>query len=192
MTPLDASQNRPMEGGPSFPLRNRLFRLAWKISWILLARWTPPPLHRWRAFVLAAFGAKVQPSARVHASVNVWYPPNLHVGEHSTIGPNVTCYCQDHIKIGDRAVVSQGAHLCAGSHDVNDKNFQLITRPIIIGDRAWIAAECFIGPGVTVGEGAVLGARGVAFKDLQSWTVYAGNPAHEIKHRAFRTTNNDS
>ncbi|MET3516156.1 acetyltransferase-like isoleucine patch superfamily enzyme [Pseudacidovorax sp. 1753] len=87
------------------------------------------------------------------------------------------------IFIGDFAVVSQGAHLCAGSHDIEDENFQLITRPINIGPRAWVAAEAFVGPGVTVGASAVLGARGVAFKDLDGYGVYVGNPAKKIKSR---------
>lgn len=183
---LDASRSKPLEGGPSFSLRNRLFRLFWGITWAVLARWTPPPFHRWRRFLLTAFGANVHATARIHASVRVWYPPYLEVGENATIGPHVNCYCQDHIKVGARAIVSQGAHLCAGSHDVDDENFQLITKPIVIEDRAWVAAECFVGPGVTVGEGAVLGARGVTFKNLQPWTVYVGNPAQERKTRVFR------
>jgi len=175
-----------MEGGPSFSLGNRVFRLFWILSWTVLARWTPPPLHWWRRLVLCFFGARIHPTARIHASVRVWYPPHLEVGENTTIGPRVICYCQDRITIGDRAIVSQGAHLCAGSHDISDERFQLITKPIVIEDRAWIAAECFVGPGVKIGEGAVLGARGVAFKDLSPWTVYVGNPAQRIKARTIQ------
>lgn len=176
-----------MEGGPSFSLGNRLFRLFFSVCWTVLASWTPPPFHGWRRFLLTLFGANIHRTARIHASVRVWYPPYLSVGKNTTIGPRVTCYCQDRITIGDRAVVSQGAHLCAGTHSISDENFQLVTRPIDIEDQVWVAAECFIGPGVRIGQGAVLGARGVAFKDLKAWTVYAGNPAREIK---IRTLNN--
>jgi putative colanic acid biosynthesis acetyltransferase WcaF len=90
------------------------------------------------------------------------------------------------VELKREAVVSQGTHLCAGSHDIDDPNLQLITKPITIGERAWIAAEAFVGPGVTVGEGAVLGARGVAFRDLEAWTVYAGNPAAAKRRREQR------
>ncbi|MDC7786716.1 DapH/DapD/GlmU-related protein [Rhodoplanes sp. TEM] len=184
--PLDAAAARPLDGGPSFGLRNRAFRAAWGLAWLLLARWTPPPLHGWRRLVLRAFGARIAPGARIYGSVRIWYPPHLSVGRNAVIGPGVTCYSQAPITVHDRAVVSQGAHLCTGSHDVADPHFQLVTEPIVIGARAWIAAEAFVGPGVTIGDGAVLGARGVAFRDLAPWTVYAGNPARPLRARVLR------
>jgi putative colanic acid biosynthesis acetyltransferase WcaF len=103
--------------------------------------------------------------------------------EHSYIGPDVDCYCMAKIRLGRHALISQGASLCGGTHDIRDEHFQLVVKPIFIEDNAWVAAEAFVGPGVTVGEGAVLGARGVAFRDLAPWTVYAGNPAVALKSR---------
>jgi putative colanic acid biosynthesis acetyltransferase WcaF len=91
------------------------------------------------------------------------------------------------ITLGQYATVSQGTHLCAGSHDINDENFQLIARPIDIGDYAWIAAEAFVGPGVVIGTGAVVGARCVVFSRLEPWTVYIGNPAEAVKARSLLT-----
>ncbi|MFL6586750.1 MAG: hypothetical protein ACJ8GV_07670 [Luteimonas sp.] len=92
------------------------------------------------------------------------------------------------VHIGSKAVVSQGAHICAGTHDISDPHFQLIVRPIFIGDRAWVAADAFIGPGVTVGQGAVVGARAVLFKDAEPWGVYVGNPARLVKTRVLRSS----
>lgn len=186
MTVLDARTTRQAEGGASFPLRHRLFRLVWGIAWLLLARWTPPPLHRWRAWLLRRFGARIAPGARVYGAARIWYPPNLTMGRYATLGPGADCYNQAPIVIGERAIVSQGAFLCAGTHDIRDPDFQLVTRPIAIGARAWIAADAFVGPGVSVGEGAVLGARGVAMRDLDPWQVYAGNPARHLKPREMR------
>jgi Acetyltransferase (isoleucine patch superfamily) len=105
---------------------------------------------------------------------------------HAVLGPGAKCYCQGRISIAEKAVVSQGAYLCAGTHDISDPNFQLITKPIQIQQRAWVAADAFIGPGVTVGEGAVIGARAVLFKDADAYGVYVGNPAKLIKNRIFR------
>lgn len=119
----------------------------------------------------------------MYGSVRVWYPKNLEMEAHSVLGPRVNCYSMGRITIGESSVVSQGAHLCAGTHDIRDQNFQLITKQIVVAPRAWIAAEAFIGPGVTVGEGAVVGARAVLFQDAEPYGVYVGNPARWIKRR---------
>ena len=177
------SQGGFFSGQSPFSFNHRLFRAIWAVVWLVGAAWTPAPLHKWRILLLRLFGAKVSLSARVYGSARIWYPPNLKVGKQSCLGPAVVCYCMGPIRIGDRVVISQRAHLCGGTHDVSDPQFQLVTHPITIEDFAWIAAEAFVGPGVTVAEGAVLGARGVTTKDLASWSIYAGNPACLIKLR---------
>ena len=141
------------------------------------------PLHRWRVLLLNLFGADVHPTAHVYSSARVWYPPHLHMGAHACLGPKANCYSMAVITLGAKAVVSQGAYLCAGTHDIDDPNHQLVTRPITIGEGAWVAAEAFIGPGVTVHPHAVIGARAVLFKDAEASGVYAGNPAKLIRHR---------
>lgn len=187
MTPLDASDTKPMEGGASFPLSNRLFRAFWGLSWLLLARWTPPPMHGWRRFLVLLFGGKLSRGARIYGSTRIWYPPNLVLGENSVLGPGANIYNQGRITIGDRVVISQGAYLCASSHDISDPDFQLVLRPIAIGDGAWVAAEAFVGPGVTVGEGAVIAARAALFENAEPFTVYRGNPAVKLKDRKLRS-----
>jgi putative colanic acid biosynthesis acetyltransferase WcaF len=186
MTPLDAARTRPLEGGASFSLGNRLARVAWGLAWLLLARWTPPPLHAWRRLVLRAFGARIAPSARVHASVSVWLPANLTLGANTLIGPGARIYNQGHIAIGPRTVISQGAYLCASSHDVSDPAFQLVLRPIAIGEQCWVAADAFVGPGVTMEDRSVLAARGALFEDAAADTIYRGNPAAPVKQRRLR------
>lgn len=167
-----------MSGGPSFSLGNRLYRALFAIVWALLCAWNPRgTLWRWRVLVLRAFGARIRWSARVYPTARIWSPANLVMEARACLGPGVECYSMARITIGSDAVVSQRAHLCAGSHDLASDEFQLIVRPIDIGRRAWIAAEAFVGPGVRIGAGAVLGARGVAFKDLVAGGVYLGNPA---------------
>lgn len=180
---LNADEINPFSG-PSFTLRHRATRAIWNVVWFLLASWTPPTLHCWRVFLLRLFGAKVAWSARIYGSVRIWYPANLSMGPLSTLGPGVECYSMGQIHLGSHVVVSQRAHLCAGSHKVDDPNFQIYALPIHLGADAWICAEAFVGPGVTVGEGAVLAARGVAFTDLESWKIYRGNPAQLLRDRA--------
>jgi len=183
MTLLDARASNPTTGGPSFSLKNRIVRCVWNVTWLLLASWTPPMMRTWRCFLLRIFGAQVASTANVYSTAKVWLPSNLVLGEHACVGPRVTVYNMAKITLNERALVSQGAHLCAGTHDIEDKHFQLKTRPITLGSRAWIAAEAFVGPGVSIGDGAVLGARGCTFRDLEPWTVYAGNPARVLRPR---------
>lgn len=181
--PLLATGTETFEGAASFPLRHRLLRVVWKIVWALFAAWTPPPLHRWRIFLVNLFGGHVDASCSIYGSVQIWYPPNLTMARSAALGPGVECYSMGPIEIGPYAVVSQRAFLCTGTHDIHNQNFQIGARPIRIEADAWIAAEAFVGPGVTIGDGAVLSARGAAFRDLKPWTVYQGNPAIATKLR---------
>ena len=89
----------------------------------------------------------------------------------------------DVIRVGKGALISQRAFLCGGTHDFDDPAFPLVTKPIDIGEKAWIAAEAMVLPGVTVHDGAVLGARACAHRDLEPWTVYAGNPCKAVRRR---------
>lgn len=188
-SPLSKAGLSPAEAyrAPSFSLRNRIIRALWGVAWFFLARWTPNKLNPWRLFLLRLFGASVANHSAIPRSAKIWYPPNLTVGDHAAVGPNTDIYCMAPIRIGDRAIISQRAVLCAGSHDIRDPNFQLTAKPIVVEKEAWVAAEAFVGPGVTIGEGAVLGARGCAFRDLEPWTIYAGNPAQPVGKRVLRS-----
>lgn len=181
--PLDAKQSSSVTGGASFGVSHRVLRLIWGLWWLLLCRWTPPPMHHWRVWSLRLFGAKIHSTARVYGSAQIWYPPNLSMERYSVLGPRANCYCMDKIVIEEFATISQDAELCGGSHDIDDVHDQLVTRPIHIGRQAWVAAGAFVGPGVKLGEGAVIGARGVTMKSLEPWKVYAGNPAQFIRKR---------
>ena len=163
--------------GPSFSLINRIKRIIWQTAWLLAARWTPAPFHRWRIFILRLFGACISYRAYVYPSVVLWAPWNLEMEDYATLGSGVNCYNIAKITIKKRAVVSQYAFLCTGTHAFRDPAFPLVAKSIEIGARAWICATAFVGPGVVVGDGAVLAAASVTFKNLESWHVYLGNPA---------------
>lgn len=162
---------------------NKAARAAWGIAWLLLFRPSPKPLFGWRRWLLRRFGARIGEGANIHASVRIWAPWNLEVAPYGTLSPFVDCYCVATIRIGRMATVSQYAFLCAASHDPDAPDMPLTTAPISIGDHAWVAADAFVGPGVRVGEGAVLGARASAFSDLAPWTVHVGTPARPLRAR---------
>jgi len=172
--------------GPSFSLSNRIGRLIWAFTSFFLFKYTPKPLHFWRSFLLRCFGAKVGKGVHVYPKVAIWAPWNLHLGDGCGIANGAILYSQDMITIGEKAVISQGAHLCAGTHDYTTRGFILLTKPIRIGDHAWVATDAFIHPGVNIGEGAVIGARAVVTKHMPAWMVCSGHPCAPIRERKFR------
>jgi putative colanic acid biosynthesis acetyltransferase WcaF len=172
--------------GPSFSLGNRLARALWAIAHLLLVRWTPRPFHAWRAFVLRLFGAKLGRNCHIYAGAVIWAPWNLEAGDECGVADGAVLYNQAPIILGRRVVISQGSHLCTGTHDYENPNFPLVAKPIVVGDQAWIAAESFVHPGITIGEGAVIGARSVVTKDMPAWMVCVGNPCQPIKPRALK------
>lgn len=172
---------------PSFGLRNRAARAAWAMCYNLVFRFTPRPAHALRALMLRAFGARLGKACHVYPRARIWAPWNLVMLDNACLADDVICYTMARITLGKNVIVSQGAHLCAGTHDYEDPSFQLYASPITIGDSAWICAEAFVGPGVNIGEGAVLGARAVAIKDVPAWMVCAGNPCRPLKQRKIRS-----
>lgn len=187
-TPLDARLANPKHGGASFPIKHKLTRFVWSIVWKLLGSWTPAPLFAWRRALLRLFGARLAPTARIYPGVQVWYPANLEMGEWACLGGGVICYSMAPIQLKEYALVSQRAHLCAGTHDPDDPSFQLQVAPITLEANSWVAAEAFVGPGVTLRQGAVLGARGVLFRDLPEYAIAAGNPAKILRQRNSQTS----
>jgi putative colanic acid biosynthesis acetyltransferase WcaF len=169
--------------GPSFSLKNRLARVIWGITYFILFKYSPKPLHSWRSFVLRCFGAKIGKGVHVYPKVIIWAPWNIEIGDETGIANGVMLYSQGKILIGNRVVISQGTHLCTGTHDYTKMGFPLYTRPIKIGSYAWLAAEVFVHPGVEINKGCVIGARSVVTKDTPKWMVCAGNPCLAIKER---------
>jgi putative colanic acid biosynthesis acetyltransferase WcaF len=105
------------------------------------------------------------------------------MGADSTLGGGVDCYNVDRVTIGDGAIVSTRAYLCTATRDANDVAMTLMTAPIVIDRKAWVATEAYIGPGVTLAEGALAAARAVVIRNVDPWTIVGGNPARPIGER---------
>ncbi len=168
-------------------LRNKLGRVVWALVWGTVFRWSPRVFFGWRRFLLRCFGAVIGKNARISPSVKVWAPWNLVVGDEVAIAHDVDCYCVDRLSIGSHATISQYSFLCTATHDIADPHMKLISSPIQISGQSWVCAGVFVSPGVTVGEGAVVGAMSVVTRDVEPWTVVAGNPARVIRERILRT-----
>lgn len=180
----------PIPSHQRFSRRTNLGRLLWALAWRLLFRPSPRPLHAWRNMLLRLFGAKLHPTARVYSTTRIWAPWNLEMHEHSCIGDNCDIYCVDRITIGPRSTVSQYSYLCTASHDFEDPAHPLTTAPITLGANVWVAVDVFVGPGVTIADGTVVGARSSVFKSLPAWVLAVGTPARPVRPRVFRDSKN--
>jgi len=161
-------------------LADKLRRLVWSLAWACLCRCSPIPLHGWRRFVLRRFGARIGAKCRIYPSATIWAPWNLQAGEGCCIGPRADIYNVAPVRLGRWSVVSQKAYLCSAGHDVRAAGFVRTGAPIELGDHAWVAAAAFVGPGVSLGEGAVAGACAVVTRDVPPRVIVGGNPARPI------------
>jgi len=174
---------KPVFRSRQLTLGNKLARSLWQVVWLLLYRPTPRLLHRWRAFLLWVFGAKLGKAVHLYPSARIWAPWNLAMGDHACLSEGVDCYCVDTIRIGAHSTVSQYSFLCTASHDYTQATMPLVSAPISIGEWVWITTDVFVGPGVTIGDGAVITARSSVFNDIPAWTVARGNPAAPVRPR---------
>ncbi|MEQ1749034.1 MAG: putative colanic acid biosynthesis acetyltransferase [Prosthecobacter sp.] len=166
-------------------------RVLWMFG-IVLFKLSPRPCFSFRCRLLRLFGAKVGHNVHVYPSAIIYFPWNLEIGGWSAIGEWSLVYNLGRVKIGENATVSQRVHICAGTHDYQDSSMPLIKSSVTIGDSVWVCADAFIGPSVTIHEGAVVGACSVVVKDVTAWTVVAGNPARFIKFRRMNESGSES
>lgn len=164
-------------------------------GWVVLVWWLvqsivfPLSLHQmdgFRCLVLRLFGAKIGKGVKIRPTARFTYPWKVSIADYSWIGDNVVFYSLDEIAIGSHCVISQKSYLCTGSHDLKDVAFRLMTAPIKIGNGAWVATDCFIGPGVKIGANAVIGARSSVFSDIESQQVAWGSPCRPHYQREIK------
>ena len=185
VAPPDTTQShRQMQPEASpWTFREKLGRALWMLFGRTIFRAT---FHNWygiRRQLLRMFGARIGANVAIRPTVHVEVPWMIQIDDGATIGDYAIIYSLGPIRIGSRSIISQYAHLCAGTHDYADHTFRLIRSPITIGEDVWIGADSFVGPGVEIGDLAVLGARSSAYKSLEGGRIHVGNPARDVKER---------
>ncbi len=183
---LDRFQNRQFDRGVP----------AWKESiWLFvqalfISSWLPGNVHR--VYLLRLFGAHIGQGVILKPHIRIKFPWRLKIGDYSWIGESCWIDNLAEVTIGDHCCLSQGSCLCTGNHDWSVERFDLLTYPIVVGNYSWIAAFAKVGPGVNIGEGAVLSFASVATKNLESWKIYAGIPCHPVRDRYIRSQEKQS
>lgn len=189
MTPSEEAALRHLNQSSAYAspwtLRVRVRIALWGAVWLTLFRPTPKPFSFWRVLLLRLFGATVRGRPFVSQSAVVKMPWNLTLEDRSCLGPGSEVYNLARVALGPRCTVAQQVYLCGGTHDFTDPNLPLVVGEIVVGADAFIGARAFVLPGVKIGDGAVVGACAVVTKDVEPWTVVAGNPARAVKRRVF-------
>jgi putative colanic acid biosynthesis acetyltransferase WcaF len=160
--------------------REILLRVIWGFIEPVFFSYSPRLFYGWRNFILRMLGAKIGKGVKIYPSARIMYPWLLQIGDFTTISWQVKVYNLGKTIIGHHTMVSQYSHLCGGTHDYISGNFELLRTGLTIGNNVWIAADAFIGPGITVHDGALVAARAVVVKDVVSGAIMGGNPAREI------------
>jgi putative colanic acid biosynthesis acetyltransferase WcaF len=155
----------------------------WWLVQSFLFRPSPQALYSWRRFLLRLFGAQIGSHVLIRSTASITYPWKLSIGDHCWIGDEVVLYTLGEIHIGAHAVISQRSYLCTGGHDYTRPTFNIYAKPISIGAQAWVAAEVFVAPGVTIGAGTVVGVRSTVLQDLPPGMLCYGSPARPIRPR---------
>lgn len=160
-----------------------LRRFLWNVVQLLFIRMSPGRAMGWRRFWLKTFGAKVGKLSGTRPTTRIVHPWLLTLNDYAMLGDNVTVYNLGPVEVGAHSVVSQNTHLCAGTHDYTKPELPLLRSSITIGQGVWVCADAYVGPGVTIGDNAVVGARSVVTGDVEPGVVVAGNPAKVVKRR---------
>lgn len=159
-------------------------RILWSIVWTLFIRPFPrKSVCKWEILLLRLFGATIGKGCTIYSSTKIWLPRNLRMDDYATLADHVELLNSEvvHLKEGSR--VSQYTYICNGSHDISDYKLPRISKPIIIGERAWVTSKCYIGLGITIGRGSVISAGSVLTVNLPPYTVASGNPSKVIGFR---------
>jgi putative colanic acid biosynthesis acetyltransferase WcaF len=173
---------------PGFRGRSKVYVQLWWLVQATLFAMSPQVMFGWRAWLLRRFGARVGRNTFIRSSVKVPYPWKLTIGDHCHIGDEVHLYTLGEIEIGNCAVISQRSYLCTGSHDHTSPAFDLFAKKIVIGSEAWLATDVFVAPGVTIGRGAVVGARSSVFHDVPHGVISVGTPAKVVGVRRMQSS----
>jgi putative colanic acid biosynthesis acetyltransferase WcaF len=132
--------------------------------------------------MLRLFGARIGANVIMRPRLRVKFPWNLEVGDNCWIGEGVWIHNQDLVTVEDNVVVSQEAFITTGSHDIYE-SMDLVVKPVIIRQGAWVTTRCIVLQGVEIGQNAVLTPGSVANKSLPSGSIYGGNPAKFVRKR---------
>ena len=171
--------------------RSKLVEALWYLLKCLFFLSPLPWPSRFKCVILRRFGAVIGRQVCIKPRVNIHFPWKLQIGDHTWIGEEVFILNFEPVTIGAHCCISQRAFLCTGNHDYRQADMPYRNRPIRVEDGAWVGAQVFVAPGVTIGTEAVITAGAVVTRNQPPQMVCAGNPCVPVKNRWPTGGNND-
>lgn len=159
--------------------------VLWESCWALFCGWTPKPFNAWRLIWLRLFGAKIHGCPFVHQRARIQIPWNLVLHNRACLGDRTNVYSLGRIEIEEGAVVAQETYLCTGTHDFDTPGLPLLTQEIRVEQWAFVGARVMVLPGVTIGAHSIIGACAVVTRDVEPWTINAGQPCRLLRRRSM-------
>jgi len=164
--------------------RVRLITSAW-IGWLYNDLISHLPSRRLRWLVLRPWLSSVGQGAGIQMHCRILRGPGITLGDRSVINHGCLLDGRRHpIQIGCDVSIGPEAAILTLGHDPQSPQFADRGGPVAVGDRAWIGYRAIVLPGVSIGEGAVVGAGAVVSRDVPPFTIVAGNPARPIGERS--------
>ena len=133
-----------------------------------------------KCWILRGFGAQIGRGVVLKPNVNIHFPWKLTIGDFAWIGEESWILNFEPVTIGAHCCVSQRVFLCTGNHDFRDVAMSYRNASITLADGVWVAANAFVGPGVTIGYGAVILAGTTVARSLEGNGIYQGVPAQKV------------
>ncbi len=163
--------------------RSAIVVQLWWIVQASLFALSPQFMYRWRVFLLRMFGASIGKGVLIRSTTRVTYPWKLRIGNNVWVGDDSIIYNLAEVSIGSNVSIAHRVYLCTGMHNYSKVEFDITALPIFIEDEVWLPNDVFVGPGVRIGRGAVVGARSSVFSDLPEGMICFGTPAIPIRQR---------
>jgi acetyltransferase-like isoleucine patch superfamily enzyme len=138
-----------------------------------------------RVYAWKKLGVKITEPVRLGAGLEIpQLPENVTIGEGSKLTGHTTIISWKPVTIGRNVIFNDEVCLLAGSHDPDSPHFGGASKPITIGDFAWLPMRIMVLPGVDIGYAAVVGTGSVVVKDVPDYAIVGGSPAKIIGQRA--------
>ncbi len=121
---------------------------------------------------------------------NISSKDKVFIGDNVWIGENFFAKGEGGIEIGSGCILSRNVEIWTSNHNYNSQDLytipydkRMILKSVKIKENVWVGTHVLFLPGVTVGEGAVVGAGSVVANDVPDYAVVGGNPAKVLKYR---------